>query len=55
VVEESLALLPAAQKRSVAAILMYTSWNLWKERNRRVFLSKMLAAAPSSPADQGGS
>jgi len=38
----SLVLLPVAQKRSVAAILMYTCWNLWKERNRRVFDQKCL-------------
>jgi len=33
---------PQSQKRSVAALLMYTTWNLWKERNRRVFDSKSL-------------
>jgi len=31
-----------AQKRSVAAILSYTTWNIWKERNRRVFQHKSL-------------
>jgi hypothetical protein len=24
-------------KRQVAAVLIYTSWNLWKERNRHIF------------------
>jgi hypothetical protein len=33
-----------AQKRSVAAILSYTAWNIWKERNRRVFQQKSAAA-----------
>jgi hypothetical protein len=31
-----------AQKRSVAAILSYTAWNIWKERNRRVFQQRSL-------------
>ena len=31
-----------AQKHSVAAILSYTTWNIWKERNRRVFQHKSL-------------
>lgn len=24
-------------RRAKAAFLMYTAWNLWKERNRRIF------------------
>jgi hypothetical protein len=28
---------PPEYKRSVAAALIYTAWNLWKERNRRIF------------------
>lgn len=27
----------ATQQRTTAAILMYTIWNIWKERNRRTF------------------
>nr|TKW30486.1 hypothetical protein SEVIR_2G041000v2 [Setaria viridis] len=32
-----LAPLNANQRRLVAAILMDTTWNIWKERNRRIF------------------
>ncbi|KAG2622246.1 hypothetical protein PVAP13_3NG327951 [Panicum virgatum] len=40
--KSSLAHLSQAQKRSVAAILTYIAWNIWKERNRRVFEQKCL-------------
>nr|TKV90798.1 hypothetical protein SEVIR_9G052600v2 [Setaria viridis] len=30
------------QKRSLAAILMYTAWHLWKERNRRIFQNQAM-------------
>ncbi|OEL35076.1 hypothetical protein BAE44_0003906, partial [Dichanthelium oligosanthes] len=30
------------QQRSTAALLMYTTWNIWKEHNRCVFESKLL-------------
>ncbi|OEL15981.1 hypothetical protein BAE44_0023001, partial [Dichanthelium oligosanthes] len=33
----SLRHLPKNQRRITAALLMYVAWNLWKERNRRVF------------------
>jgi len=38
----SLEMLPLVQQRSVAAIQLYTTWNIWKERNRRIFDQKSL-------------
>nr|TKV99375.1 hypothetical protein SEVIR_8G038900v2 [Setaria viridis] len=38
----TLAPLNAKQRRSVATILMYATWNIWKERNRRIFDNKTL-------------
>ena len=34
---EALAQQPNREIRKVAALLMYTAWNLCKERNRRIF------------------
>jgi hypothetical protein len=32
-----LASAPKEYKRCIDAVLIYTAWNLWKERNRRIF------------------
>ncbi|OEL15633.1 hypothetical protein BAE44_0023351, partial [Dichanthelium oligosanthes] len=29
-------------RRNTAAIIMYTAWHLWNERNRRIFEHKIL-------------
>ena len=36
--------LPKDQRRHVAALLMYTAWNIWKEKNRRNFEGKSMTA-----------
>jgi hypothetical protein len=28
---------PKRQRRQVAALMVYTAWNVWKERNRGIF------------------
>jgi hypothetical protein len=35
--ERSLQGRSAAQQKTSAAILMYSAWNIWKERNQRTF------------------
>ena len=48
----SLTGIPKSIKRENASILIYTAWNIWKERNRS--LRGMLCAAATSPrANQG--
>ena len=35
--EKELANLPNKTRKLKAAMMIYTAWNIWKERNRRVF------------------
>ena len=40
----SLSHLPKDERKIAAALLMYTTWNIWKERNRRIFEGVSLPA-----------
>jgi hypothetical protein len=35
--QQKLAGLQKKMRRTKAAIMMYAAWNIWKERNRRIF------------------
>ncbi|OEL27407.1 hypothetical protein BAE44_0011577, partial [Dichanthelium oligosanthes] len=42
--QKELAELPRKTRRTKAALLMYSAWNIWKERNRRIFEHRHLTA-----------
>jgi len=42
------------ERRTFAAINMYTVWNLWKERNRRIFEGKRGGSGVCLPVHEGG-
>lgn len=39
--EKELANLPSKTRKLKATMMIYTAWNIWKERNRRVFNQQM--------------
>jgi hypothetical protein len=41
--QKELANLPKKTRRIKAAMMIYGAWNIWKERNRRVFEQKLLS------------
>jgi len=35
--EEAVKKVPIAERRRLNGVVIYTFWNIWKERNRRIF------------------
>jgi hypothetical protein len=53
-VEFGLALPSNVDKNKRATIMIYTTWNIWNERNHmRIFLWQVLYAVPSAATHQG--
>ena len=42
--ESTLLLIPKEKRRDFNGMVIYTMWNLWKERNRRIFDNKSSTA-----------
>jgi len=39
--EEVTTKVPRSERRRLNGVLIYTFWNIWKERNRRIFENKV--------------